>query len=98
MTLSCLRRHEDPRRPNDTTHPDTPVNPFQNASAIVTGGASGIGRALCEELARRGARVIVADVNAAGAREVAEAITSRGTPALPAAVDVRSADEVAALV
>jgi NAD(P)-dependent dehydrogenase (short-subunit alcohol dehydrogenase family) len=31
--------------------------------AIVTGGGSGIGESLCLELARRGARVVVADIN-----------------------------------
>jgi NAD(P)-dependent dehydrogenase (short-subunit alcohol dehydrogenase family) len=50
------------------------MNYFENKVAIVTGGASGIGRALCEELGRRGAAaVIVADINAEGAQEVAAA-------------------------
>jgi NAD(P)-dependent dehydrogenase (short-subunit alcohol dehydrogenase family) len=47
---------------------------FENKVAIVTGGASGIGRALCEELARRrAAAIVVADINAEGAQEVAAA-------------------------
>jgi NAD(P)-dependent dehydrogenase (short-subunit alcohol dehydrogenase family) len=41
---------------------------------IVTGGASGIGKATCEAMARLGARVAVVDLNAAGARQVAEDI------------------------
>lgn len=45
---------------------------------IVTGGASGIGAASAAEFARRGARVVVADTNGAGAREVATAVG--GTP------------------
>jgi len=46
---------------------------FQGQVAIVTGGASGIGRALCEELSRRGAVAIAADINIEGARAVASA-------------------------
>jgi len=54
-------------------------NLFTDKVAIVTGGGSGIGEALCLELARRGARVVVADINAQNARRVAAAIGSRAT-------------------
>lgn len=43
-------------------------------TALVTGGASGIGKATCEVLAREGFRVVVADRDAAGADAVARAI------------------------
>src|SRR5579871_4994592 len=66
---------------------------FEKKIAIVTGGGSGIGRALCEELARRGATVIVADINLRAAQEVAGAIAARA-----AGVDVRQAADVQALV
>jgi NAD(P)-dependent dehydrogenase (short-subunit alcohol dehydrogenase family) len=72
--------------------------PFENLITIVTGGASGIGRALCDELARRGATVIVADINLPGARKVADAIAASGGTACAANVDVRDAASVQALV
>jgi NAD(P)-dependent dehydrogenase (short-subunit alcohol dehydrogenase family) len=66
--------------------------------ALVTGGASGIGRGLCEALGARGAHVVVADLNAAGAEEVAKAIVAAGGSAEAAALDVRDADAFEALV
>lgn len=42
------------------------MNPYAQKTAVVTGGASGIGYALCRELAARGARVYAADLNPAG--------------------------------
>ena len=40
---------------------------LQGKVMIVTGGANGIGRAYCDGLAREGAKVVVADIDAAGA-------------------------------
>ena len=64
---------------------------MKGAVAIVTGGGSGIGRALSIELARRGAIVHVTDVNGAGAEETAMGI---GGTATHAALDVRDAAAV----
>ena len=72
--------------------------PFQDLITIITGGASGIGRALCEELARRGATVVVADMNLPGAERVAREIAAAGGTAFAAYLDVRDAAEVRALV
>jgi NAD(P)-dependent dehydrogenase (short-subunit alcohol dehydrogenase family) len=44
---------------------------FQDKVALITGGASGIGKALCERLASAGAKVIIADINLAGAQALA---------------------------
>jgi NAD(P)-dependent dehydrogenase (short-subunit alcohol dehydrogenase family) len=67
--------------------------------AVVTGGASGIGRSLCLAFADRGAAgVVVADVDAAGAAQVAAEIAAGGHPALAVTADVSSAADAAALV
>jgi len=65
--------------------------------AIVTGGGSGIGEGLCRELARRGARVVVADINSGAAGRVALSITGLGGQATASTVDVSRAEEVTRL-
>jgi NAD(P)-dependent dehydrogenase (short-subunit alcohol dehydrogenase family) len=67
--------------------------------AIVTGGASGIGRALSAALVARGDRVVLADLDGAAAEDVAERLRAGGPgTATAAAVDVRDAGAVTALV
>lgn len=66
--------------------------------AIVTGGASGIGQALCEALCERGTHVIVADINLAQAEQVAAVLRAAGGQATPAHVDVSDAKLVEELV
>ena len=68
--------------------------------AIVTGGASGIGRAVCEVLAEAGARgVVIADVDAQGAAETRARIEAdTAAEGLVVATDVSDEDQVAALV
>lgn len=61
---------------------------FRNAAAIVTGGASGIGRALSEALARYGASVVIADRQEGLAQEVAAGIRSAGGRAEAVTLDV----------
>jgi len=56
--------------------------------AVVTGAASGIGRAIAEVLADAGARVALGDLDAAGAQSAAREIAGRGGTALAQRVDV----------
>jgi NAD(P)-dependent dehydrogenase (short-subunit alcohol dehydrogenase family) len=63
---------------------------LSGASAVITGGASGIGRATAQSLARRGARVVVADINAEQAEVVAGDIEKDGGHAAAFACDVAS--------
>ena len=57
-------------------------------SAIVTGGASGIGKAVATQLAANGASVLVTDLNASAIEEVVEQITSAGGTAQGLSGDV----------
>ncbi len=69
-----------------------------NRTAVVTGGASGIGRSIAQTLADRGAQVVVADIDAAGGRETRDAITADGRKAVFVDADVTDPDDVEALI
>ena len=71
---------------------------LQDKVVIVTGGASGMGRASAVRLAAAGGRIVVADRDASGARRVREEIAAAGAQAIDVALDVGNAAEVAALV
>lgn len=67
---------------------------FEGLVAVVTGGGSGIGKAVCEALAQRGARVAVADLAEDSAQAVARSL---GGDARAYSCDVASRDAVQAL-
>jgi len=73
------------------------MDSLKDKAAVVTGGASGIGRALCLAFAREGARVVVADLDAAGMAETAAAVGKAGSRAIAVRTDVSRLADVQAL-
>jgi NAD(P)-dependent dehydrogenase (short-subunit alcohol dehydrogenase family) len=76
--------------------PKTP-DYFAGKTIIITGAASGIGRAAARIFAREGANVVCADVNEKGAREAAAEVNGKGSQALALHVDVTKRSEVNAM-
>ncbi len=70
---------------------------LEGKTAVVTGGASGIGEAIGLKFAEEGAAVVVADLDAAKAEETARRLQSRGRPSMAFALDVSDAGQVQAL-
>jgi meso-butanediol dehydrogenase/(S,S)-butanediol dehydrogenase/diacetyl reductase len=71
---------------------------FGGKVALVTGSASGIGAATARRLGREGARVVVADIAEAGARDTARHITDAGGTALAVRADVADANDITAMI
>lgn len=71
---------------------------LQNQVLMITGGASGIGRATVRRCAQKGAKVVVADLNLEGAQGVVEEVTAAGGQAHAVAVNVADFAEVESAV
>jgi NAD(P)-dependent dehydrogenase (short-subunit alcohol dehydrogenase family) len=65
--------------------------------AVVTGGGSGIGRGICQQLAAEGMHVVVADIERRAAEETAAMLADSGARILVADADVASPDSMEAL-
>ena len=73
------------------------MDSFKDKVAVVTGGASGIGRALVLALAHEGARVVIADLDEAAMDGVARDVRAQGAQALTVRTDVTDLGQVQAL-
>jgi NAD(P)-dependent dehydrogenase (short-subunit alcohol dehydrogenase family) len=71
---------------------------FAGRTIIITGAASGIGRATALIFARERANVVCADVNEQGARDTAAAVNAKGSQALALRTDVTSRAQVGDMV
>lgn len=74
------------------------VMEFSSKTALVTGGAHGIGRAVVLRLARDGANVAVADRDLPAARRVSHDVEALGRACLPLQVEVANSQQVVAAV
>jgi len=75
------------------------MKPLQDRIAIVTGGAQGLGEAICHRLAREGTHIVVADLNLEGAERVAADILAQtDRRAISVEVDVTDELQVVAMV
>lgn len=72
------------------------MSKLQNCVALVTGGAQGIGRALCMEIANRGGKVVVADIELGNAEKLAAELRASGHEALAMHCDVTKRESVEA--
>lgn len=75
----------------------TPTDPFRDRVAVITGGAGGIGFALAEAFAARGAKLALADIDEAALAVRARTLEARGNEVLCVRTDVTQRASVAAL-
>ncbi len=70
---------------------------LQNRVAIVTGGGAGIGRSVCINMVKEGAKVVVADINQAAAQETADSIKKEGGDGMAIKTDVTQKPDAQAM-
>ena len=64
------------------------MNQFQNKTAVITGGAEGIGLSIAQALGKQGMNIVLADIDEQNVLEAARQLDESGVPALGVALDV----------
>jgi NAD(P)-dependent dehydrogenase (short-subunit alcohol dehydrogenase family) len=91
-------RWPPPRRSRRQANPTGILPLLSDKVALVTGGASGIGRAAAFAFAREGAKVVIGDIDAAGCENTIASIKSQGGEATYLLADVTMSADIRALV
>lgn len=73
------------------------IKDFEGKVAVITGGASGIGRSLACSFAKRGSKIVIADVNKETLDETAQELENIGSEVLSVITDVSDREEVSHL-
>jgi NAD(P)-dependent dehydrogenase (short-subunit alcohol dehydrogenase family) len=69
------------------------LNRFKQKRVLITGGASGLGKAIVEQFAKLGWKIAVVDINLEGARQVSEAANNQGAEAIALYCDIGKEDD-----
>lgn len=72
-------------------------NSFQGKTAVITGGASGVGHCLCELFARQGMNVVMADIEASALEQASAKLRAQGLSVIGEQADVTSPESMTAL-
>ena len=75
-----------------------PLLDFTGKVAVITGAAQGFGQLLAEELAKRGAMLVISDINEAGVHKVADGIAVTGAEVFAMQCDVSQNEQCKAMV
>lgn len=71
---------------------------LENKVAVVTGAASGMGKSIAELYAKNGAKVVLADYNFDGAKEVSDELNEQGYTTVPVKADVSKKEDIEAMI
>lgn len=75
-----------------------PLLDFTGKVAVITGAAQGFGQLLAEELAARGAKLVISDINEAGVKKVADGIAAKGSDVIALKCNVANSEDCKAMV